>query len=738
MPPTKSPTIAQALTTAIQHHQRGELGAAEAIYRQILARDAHHSDALHLLGVIEFQTGHPAQAEQLIRRALVAAGAPVAMYYNSLGLAQQDQAHMSDALQSFRTAHRLEPSLAEITINLANALRLAGQPDEAENLCRQGLALHPALPEMHYTLGMALRQQGRSDDARNSLQQALILSPDAAEVHNGLGLLYQELGQHTQALKYLQRAAALQPGKAETFNNLGNSLSQLGRLTEAVRCFQQALTIQPDLAETHANLGNTYQEMGRPEDASAAYLQAYRLGGHVGARIRSITTLPVIPESADEIREYRRRMEQGIDALLTDGVALTDPLKEIGRANFFLAYHGQNNRTLHSKLARLYHHACPSLSWAAPHCVEYRRHAGPLRVGFISQFMYHHSIGKTTRGLIAELSREHFEIHALFVPPFVTDDVSSFIRDRADQTVDLLPTLEGARRQIAALELDVLFYQDIGMEPFTYFLAFSRLAPVQCLSFGHPDTTGIPNMDYWVSSDLFEPPDAQEHYSEQLALLHNLGTLAYYHRPTPPDPLKPRAAFGLPADANVYLCPQTLFKFHPDFDQLLGNILRADPRGLVVLVESKNPQWVELLHARFARHVQDVASRIVFVPPQSGPDFANMIAVSDVMLDTIHFNGMNTSLEAFAVGTPVVTLPKDFQRGRHTLGMYTRMGIRDCVAGSEDEYVRIATRLATEPDFNRRIRHAILANSHVLYEDPNVVREFERFFIEAVTLASRA
>src|SRR5208337_1279441 len=91
-----------------------------------------------------------------------------------------------------------------------------------------------------------------------------------------------------------------------------------------------------------------------------------------------------------------------------------------------------------------------------------------------------------------------------------------------------------AREQIAALALDILFYQDIGMEPTSFFLAFARLAPVQCVSFGHPNTTGIPNMDYFVSNDLFEPPDAPSHYSERLILLHDLPTLAYYYKPPLP------------------------------------------------------------------------------------------------------------------------------------------------------------------------------------------------------------
>ncbi len=102
------------------------------------------------------------------------------------------------------------------------------------------------------------------------------------------------------------------------------------------------------------------------------------------------------------------------------------------------------------------------------------------------------------------------------IAPLRNDAVSERIRNAADRMIDLDPDYRQARRQIAALELDILFYQDIGMEPTSYLLACSRLAPVQCLSFGHPNTTGIPNMDYFISNDLFEPEDAASHYSETL------------------------------------------------------------------------------------------------------------------------------------------------------------------------------------------------------------------------------
>jgi protein O-GlcNAc transferase len=98
----------------------------------------------------------------------------------------------------------------------------------------------------------------------------------------------------------------------------------------------------------------------------------------------------------------------------------------------------------------------------------------------------------------------------------------------------------------------------------------------------------------------------------------------------------------------------------------------------------------------------------------------------------MHFNGMNTSLEGFAVGLPIVTLPTGLQRGRHTRAMYLKMGILDCIAADGEHYVEMAVRLGTDRSFNRRVRAHILAKNGNLYEDMRVVREFEWFFESAV------
>jgi predicted O-linked N-acetylglucosamine transferase (SPINDLY family) len=598
------------------------------------------------------------------------------------------------------------------------------------------LALKPAYAEARNNLGNVLKEQGNTDDAIAHYRQALTLRPAYAEAHNNLGTALQELGKMEEAEASYRQALALKPDYAEAHNNLGNVLRELKGNEQAVACYQKAIALDASFAKAHLNLGAVFRRQGRVEEAMAHFQQAASLQPTDGLRIMMAALLPVVARSKDDLLEARGRFERQVAALMSQNLSFTDPFREIGMTNFHLAYHGQNDRDLQVMVAQLYERACPSLLYRAPHCLPGARPrtGGKIRIGFISKFLKSHSIGKTTRGVLANLSRDTFSVCAIFVPPVADDTISTFIKEKADTTIVLPAGLDAARERIAAEELDILFYQDIGMDPFTYFLAFARLAPVQCMSFGHPVTSGIRNMDYFISSESFEPETAEGHYSEQLVKLKS--QLAYYYKPEVPSPLKPRARFGLAEADHIYLCPQTLFKFHPDFDGILSGILERDPRGRLVLVGGKVTQWADLLLQRFKRTMPEHLGRITVLPPQRQEDFINLIAVSDVMLDTIHFCGNNSNMEAFAAGTPVVTWPGEFHRGRHTLGFYKAMGIPDCVAKDSGEYVDIAVRLGTDKAYRDGIKARILARNHLLYEDMAVVREFERFFQEAVTAAA--
>ena len=318
----------------------------------------------------------------------------------------------------------------------------------------------------------------------------------------------------------------------------------------------------------------------------------------------------------------------------------------------------------------------------------------------------------------------------IFRFPGKKDYISEAIDRAADTVVTLTRNLKKDRQIIGGEELDILFYPDIGMDPYTYFLSFARFAPVQAVSWGHPDTTGIPNIDYFISSALLELPEASSHYSERLIRLAHLPT--YYFRPdTPENPLT-RNDLGLPREGHLYVCPQNLFKFHPGFDATLGDLLRRDPDGYLILIDdARGGHWKRLLSDRFRLSLGDVIERIIFIPHMPGEKFLGLLTLADVVLDIPTFSGGNSSFEALAMGTPIITWPQDFMRGRVTAALYKQMGLHELIATDADSYLSLALRLVQDIDFKRRMQADIKANVDKLYKRPESVREMESFFIAA-------
>jgi predicted O-linked N-acetylglucosamine transferase (SPINDLY family) len=546
-----------------------------------------------------------------------------------------------------------------------------------------------------------------------------------------LAARHYQTGQLQEAEKIYRQMLQLHPEEVETYNSLGNLLTVQGQFEEAENCYRQVLLRKPDFTVAHCNLGSVLATQGKIEEASWHFQEVLRVNPNLGSiRIKLALLWPVIMGLPQDLWKSRLRMENTLTELLRSDITLQDPVNEVGITNFFSAYHGLNDKDIQVKLATFYQRACPALLYNAPHCQNSARKVGThkIKLGLVSRFFRNHTISKIMKGLIANLSRQQFQVHVFFLSP-PEDDVSQFIQHYADSFETLPLVLKEAHTRIAAQQLDILCYPDIGMEPFTYFLAFARLAPVQCVTWGHPVTTGIPNIDYFVSSRYYELAENQRYYSEKLVCLNSL--LAYYYRPTFPIPLKSRQTFGLAEEHHIYLCPQSLFKFHPVFDTLLGQILRQDPQGRVVLVEESHHHWNELLKQRFQQTLPDVQERIQWLPRQSFSDYLNLLAIADVMLDTLHFGGGSTTYEALAIGLPIVTYPSSYLRGRFAYGCYQRMGVMDCVADSLEHYVKIAVRLGTDPDYRAHIKTTILAANQVLYENREVIQEFERFLVAA-------
>jgi protein O-GlcNAc transferase len=748
-------TVAEALTLAKQHLQGGDLQRAEKIYRQILQVDPSQVDALHFLGVIAHQVGKHGIAVQYMEKSVALAPAHAGLHYN-LGSAYQALGKLDQAAARFREAIRLLPDFADAHNNLGNTLADQEKLDEAIACFRHALALKPKYATAYYNLGNCFRKQGHWEEAAACYRQALTLKPDDAKAHLNLGNVLLEQNQLDDAVLHYQEAVRFDPRDAQAHSNLGNALQLLGRLDDAAASYLLAVQLQPDYADAHYNLGHVFVELKRLDEASASYSRALALnpnlaGAHAslatvlaeqgsadkavssleqavrlqpGARLRIAlaTRMPVIYQSMDELESWRGRLIGEVRQLREQNV-VHDLTVDPGLNLFYLAFQGLNDREIQTEIARLYREGSGVKGQGSDN--------KKIQVGFISTFFRNHTIGHWMRGLVAQLSRDKFSVTVLSVGRH-DDEIAKFFKTHCDRYLEVPKHLPSARKLIAEQKLDVLFYADIGMSPLTYSLAFSRLAPVQCVTLGHPVTTGIDTIDYFISSAQLETAGAEQHYSEKLVQLKMLPI--YYYRTGGPRGQRSavRDQFGLTSEDHVYVCPQSLFKFHPDFDALLGGILRGDPRGVLVLSQGMIPQWPQLLLKRFAATLPDLGDRIRFLPALSYADFLNLLASSDVQLDTVPFGGGNTSYDGLTVGTPIVTMPTQLLRGRITSSLYRQMGILDCVAGSPDEYIKIALRLGTDLDYRNAVRESILEAKDELFENSRGIRELEHFLEQAV------
>jgi predicted O-linked N-acetylglucosamine transferase (SPINDLY family) len=650
---------------------------------------------------------------------------------------------------------------------LQEALRhhQGGRLDEAEALYQRVLAIEPEQPDALHLLGMAALSRGRLDEAFRLVGRAARLKPNEAVFISDLGVVLEALGRFAEAEAAYRRALGLNPKHAESLNNLGNIHRAAWRLSEAADCYKAALAQRPHFALAHRNLGNTFADQREFDEAIACYGRAIACDGQFvearkslaialadqgryerareefcrartqaphdsGLKIREALLLPVFPESVAAIDARRKTLEADVERLLMEDFSVRDPATETPGQAFYLTYHGRNDRTLQRKIAALYRRAVPSLEFTAPHC-RARRTAGssPLRVGIISRFFYRHSVSVHYGGLLRAFPREQARYTLLRVTG-PEDDVSRALDATADKVVRLSTRLSEAREQVAAEELDVLFYTDIGMDPLTYFLAFSRLAPVQCVADGHPSTTGIPNVDYFLSCDWVEPADGQSHYSERLVRLSELPH--YFERPELPDESAGRRGFDLPGDRRWYVCHQTLFKIHPEFDLLLGEILRRDRSGIVVLFEGQVPTWRALLLERLQKQIPDVVDRIIFSPRLSLDEYLRLLVQADAVLDTVHYGGGTTAMQAVGLGIPLVCLPGEFNRGRVASSLFQKIGIADWVATSRADYVDRAVRVANDSSLRRSLRARILERCGALFSTPGPAAEIEAFFVDAV------
>jgi predicted O-linked N-acetylglucosamine transferase (SPINDLY family) len=610
---------------------------------------------------------------------------------------------------------------------------MAGDLAGAEALYREILRGDRKNVATLINLAIVLKEEGAFERAEKALRKALTIEPDRADAYSNLGTVLESLGRADDAAACYRRALALKSDYADAHNNMGNLLRANGHYGEAIACYRRAIDSEPDHVQALDNLGDALQAEGSLAEASRCYAQAHATRPSYALSLKQGLMLPPIYHSQAELEAVRARFLDNLARLAAAPEAIADPLREVNRLPFYLAYQGYDEAATMRMLARVFRPSLPERTPARPSAALPA--PGARRIGFLSSFWSNHSVGSCFLRLLPVLAADGFETVLIDCSAAPQDDPA--LATAGDRRVLLPRGLAAARQTVADLHLDILVYADIGFDPFTYYLASTRLAPVQCALPGHPLTSGIDTVDYHISADFLETDEADARYSERLIRLNWFPSI--WERPQPPAETKGRIALGLPNSGALYLAPMLLFKIQPAFDAAIAGILRADPSGFVVLFEDRySPRLGQDLRTRLKDSVGSQIDRVRFLPYLAFDDFLCVLQHGAAALDTFPFGGATTLLAALAVGTPIVTKPSEFTRGRVGQAFYRAMGVDGCVAQTVDDYVKLAVQLGTDNDYRARVSAQVLERCGVLFDNPTGAKSLAAFFSSLPVAEGRA
>jgi protein O-GlcNAc transferase len=718
---------------------------ARAILEKAISANPRHAEAHSQLAGCLKLLGQPEEALAAASRAVEIDPSSADARLTRAGLFEVAD-RVEDALADYARALAIEPRNKEALLGKAELHRRRSQHEEAVALCDAAIAAYPEDPKAYHQIGRSLEARKELGAAAASYTKAAELDPQwHAPLLRRAGVL-DDLGRHEEALADYDRAIALTPDAADAYMGRGDTLRNMRRFEEALACYHQAISLAPERPLPYGIRGSLRSEMGSVDEALEDFGHSLKIiaAGHKAAetvaehciKLLAVDKIPAIYASEAELTATRDRVEAVLDELVQayeDHPPLGPEEIRVSEqairhlTGFYLAYHQQNDRETMRKLSLT---ATKLLSLPPYEAPARPARSGPIRVGVASQRLRNHNGANWAYNWFAHLPAGDYEI---FTYNFETTKDALSGKFAALGTHRQLTWSRAnpheAVQQMRSDDLDILMLTDVGMTAVSRFLSLHRIAPCQFTAWGHPVTTGSPEMDFYLSSDLMEPGDAQDHYTEKLVRMPNLAL--YLDETEDAQASASAQSFGLPEGRVLYGCLQSLFKYLPRYDEILPRIALEVPEALFVFLEGKPSYMTTVMRARldkaFAAHGLDAGRHVTFLERQKPADFDRLMQVMDVCIDSVGWSGGNTTLKNIAFGAPLATLPGNFMRGRHSSAMFRMIGAEEMIAASLDDYVAKLVLLGRQKAYRRHCRDLFMEGRHRLYRDGSFIRAFDDF-----------
>ncbi|MBF0384078.1 MAG: tetratricopeptide repeat protein [Magnetococcales bacterium] len=712
-----SARLARSLALGVRLLESNRLEEAEELLAKVIVQYPNAADGWHQAGLVAFRRGEGKLSVARISQAITL-NSTTASYYNSLAGSLWLMDRKKESQETYLKAINIAPDKAQYYSNYGLASLKLGEHQLAISSLLNAIKLDNKLVSAWIFLGETLEELDRLEEALNAFSNAVALSPDNLDGVFGLTLVLIKDGQHKKADAILDSSLVKYPENPHLHYKKGLVSRELGYWQKAEVHFQKAIEIAPTMAAAQWNYCHL---------------------------------LPGVMEDKGEYDTWRNKMAKRLDFLQnylkkSDTTNINEFYKWVGGSqSFYLAYHLENNLALLNRCGEI--NRTIMSHWAKQHDIRQTSPLSssltqqrPIKLGIVSSSIRYHSVWNAfLAGLVEQLDSNLFEI-VLFHTDKQRDEVTQQAINSCEEYI-AETSVQAMASVIVKCQPDILLYADLGLKPINEQLASLRLAKVQMTTWGHPDSSGRSTIDYFLSGELLEPNDGEDHYSETLVRAPNLGC---YIEPAVTNLDKSQQALQLIADnaidANkhiIYISPHAPFKYPAAYDQLYPDIAKQVKNARFIFFEYfRNHVLSDLFKKRllkaFAKKGLDGEKFIHFLPWQNQQGFHALLSTCHIYLDTCGFSGFNTALQGLECGLPVVTLKGPALRHRLASGLLSRIAVTQTIANTPAQWLKIAIRLGEDSSWRDDITAAIRTNLHKLYRDREPIDFLNNFFAHTV------
>jgi predicted O-linked N-acetylglucosamine transferase (SPINDLY family) len=670
-------TARQIFALAQQQGLQGEdvdelvlrLNGGEQIAGQIAAKDPReHSDLPHVESVLQQIKSNPAKHAADTHNKI-----PSPREINSL-LELVNKGKEAEAINVSRKMTVGYPQHGTAWKVLGVLLSRTGQNSDALVAMQKAAALLPQDAEAHNNLGIIWQDLGRYGEAIVSYQRALELNPNYAEALNGLGHVFQLKGMLSKAESSYRQALKINPDFPDALNKFGALIKLLGRLDDAGECFRRAIEIQPNLAEAHNNLGSIHVLKGRLEEAETCFRRAIQIKPDLAVAQSNLGSVMYDLGHLDEAEIlYRRALQIDPD---NDGV----------HSNLLFCLSQDANmdaRALFLEHRRFGEHFESSFGEAGLKQLNSRDPERTLQIGVVSGDLRHHAVAYFFEPVLALLSGyAQFSLHA-YSNHNMDDSITVRLRGYFAHwnSIAGMPD-EVLAEKIRADGIDILIDLSNHTSKNRLLTFVRKPAPVQVTWIGYPGTTGLKNMDYYLS-DRFALPSGlmDDQFTEKIVRLPASA-------PFLPNKDAP-AVNSLPALSNGYVTFGSfnrVSKLNPTVIALWSKLMRAIPDSRILLGGMPEDGQHGHLTEWFAQE-GITADRLSFLPRSDMAQYLDLHHQVDICLDTFPYGGGTTTMHALWMGVPTLSLAGATTAGRTGVTLLCHAGLDAFIAHDAADFV---------------------------------------------------